>query len=85
MWLFVRVWPVNRPTVKGVSLCHKLYANVVKFELMVLDRSRKKLLGKNRTSFISALYTVNGAAIWMQQKQVFCLFFQRCSTQQACA
>ena len=40
---------------KGVALCHRLYEKVVKFELMVLDQSQKKLLGKNCTSFITAV------------------------------
>ena len=54
MWLFVHVWPVNRPT-KGVVLCHRSDVNVIKFELMVLNQSQKKLLVKNHTNFITAV------------------------------
>jgi len=55
IWLFVHVQPVNCPTEKGVALCHILHINVVNFELLVLNQSGKKLLGKNRTSFITAV------------------------------
>jgi hypothetical protein len=65
VWLFVHVRPVNRPTVKGVVFCHRSDVNVVKFELMVLNQSQMKLLGKNRTNFITAVQTLNGAATWM--------------------
>jgi hypothetical protein len=39
----------------GVALCHMLDANIMKFELMVLDQIQKKLLGKNHTEFITAV------------------------------
>jgi hypothetical protein len=51
------VGPVSCVTLMGVVLCLTLDANIIKFELMILS-------GKNHTGFITAVWTLKGAATW---------------------